>query len=147
MTRTVTMMACLALLSGCVEPGLVATEDAALSDAGAAEEPLVEPGPPYPVCMIGRYSMCPAMDADGNRGNYGWTSEDGCQEACQCRHGCETVLDCPVPETGTAYTECIGGTCVIECGPGLVCPAGMACVHEPGRGVDWCMWMTERACE
>ena len=147
--RTALALSLFACLHGCVEGGATDGLDGGEIDAGTGSETeaLAEPGPPYPVCMVGRHEMCPAIDADGHRGNFGWRSEDGCREACQCWHGCETVLACPVPETGSAYTECVGGTCVIECGPGLVCPAGMACVSEESRGVRWCMWVTERACE
>ncbi|HJL18864.1 MAG TPA: hypothetical protein RMH99_24590 [Sandaracinaceae bacterium LLY-WYZ-13_1] len=136
------------LLGGCCAEGAgTHSVDASVSASDAspgASLREVEATPQYyPVCTVDDASRCPPVDEEGHRGTYGFSTEGACREACQCRHACETLLDCPLPHTGTSSPECVGGTCMLPCDHRFRCPAGMACVEDESRGSRWCMWVHE----
>ena len=115
-------------------------------DAGASVQPLYsDPQMRYPVCTADDSHRCAPVDDVGWRGSYGFAPEDGCWEACQCRHACEADADCPVPFSGSVAPRCVAGTCVLPCGDDAVCPMGMQCAESESLGAAWCMWVTQTA--
>lgn len=75
-----------------------------------------------------------------------------------CEYPCDTDEECPAPSSGTALATCMrspefnpvtdGGSCMLGCGNGEVCPDGFVCI-DPGLGFglsDGSTWMAPAQC-
>jgi len=98
---------------------------------GVCPPPDAEPNIPW--CSPLDTDDCPvdAVVVDGGQCGYCW-----------CRDACETVDDCPVPQTGTSIPTCDDdGDCVLVCEDDGDCPNGMDCRFFSGSYL--CLWQDE----